>query len=80
MSWWVRCEAPATPQTPQDAIRELVRFARNLGVDVIGNVNGVDAFVLIHEFDGYLPGDRLWRLDKAAIERWEYMFNARGSR
>ena len=80
MSWWVRCEAPASPQSPQEAVRELVRVGLHIGADVIGNVNGVDAFVLIHEFDGYDQGDRWWRLEKAAVERWEYMFNSRSRR
>lgn len=40
----MRLESVAGPETPQDAIRELVNIARRLDVGVICDVNGVEAF------------------------------------
>jgi hypothetical protein len=60
----IRLESVASPQTPQEAIGELVTIAQRLDVGVISDVNGVDAFA----FPSTDPADaiRLWeqgRLD-----------------
>lgn len=60
----MRLESVAGPETPQEAIGELVNIARRLNVGVISDVNGIEAFA----FPSTEPAEaiRLWeqgRLD-----------------
>ena len=64
MGFLARLESVASPETPQEAIRELVSIAQRLGVGVVCDVNGIDAFA----FPSTPPDEaiRLWeqgRLD-----------------
>ncbi len=44
MSWKLRLEATAMPYSPAESIMMLADVARRLGVPVIGEVNGIDAY------------------------------------
>lgn len=61
MGFLIRLESVASPQTPEDAVRELATMAARLGVGVIAFVNAAEAFA----FPGEDPDEvvRRWKLD-----------------
>lgn len=48
MGFCFRLESVASPDTPQQAIRELCGISRRLGIGVICEVNGIEAFAFPH--------------------------------
>jgi hypothetical protein len=59
-------ESVAGPETPQEAIRDMVGIAGWLGVGVIADVNGIDAFA----FPGTEPEHaiRLWEAGRLDVK------------
>jgi hypothetical protein len=41
-------ESVAGPETPQEAIREMVGISRRLNVGVVCDINGIEAFAFPH--------------------------------
>ena len=44
MSWKLRVEGTATPYPPEESVADLARLATRIGIGVVGDVNGVEAF------------------------------------
>ena len=56
----IRLEGVASPRTPQEAVGELADIARHLGVGVICDVNGTEAFAF--PYMTAAEAIRLWEL------------------